>query len=412
MGNAAAAKDDGAGAWAAFRGDGSGVAGPATHAERVPLTWDVASGKGVLWKAPVPLAGFNSPVVWGNRVFLTGGDKTQRLVFCFDAGTGALLWSKPVTGAAAAPAEPPDQSGAAASTAATDGQRVYAIFASGELGALDFGGQLVWSRKLDFQDNGYGHASSLRVWRDRLLVQADQGTEEDGKSGLHAFDTRTGQPVWTTKRPVGGSWASPILVEAGGKSLVMTAGDPHLMAHDAATGAEVWRAKVLGGELAPSPVRAGNLIVATSPGHALVAMKLDGAGDVTASHVAWKLEKDVPDVPTPLVVGELLFTANTEGHVFCREVATGAAVWDHAFELEFQASPTLLGNRIYLLAQPGTVVVFEAGRAFKELARFEMGEELYASPAVAGGRMFLRGKKTLFAVGEADAKPTEVAHAR
>ncbi len=401
------------GQWARFRGrEGSGVVEREGLPERIPLSWDVASGKGVLWKTPVPLTGFNSPVVWKDRVFLTGGDKEKRLVFCFDAGQGSLLWSKPVVDGTAPPVEPPDQSGAAASTVATDGERVFAIFATGELGALDFDGKLLWSRKLDFTENGYGHASSLVVWRDRLLVQADQGTEEDGKSALVAYDVRTGQPAWTARRPVGGSWASPIVVDAGGKALVVTVGDPFLMAHEAGSGTEVWRARVLGGELAPSPIRAGNLIVAVSPGHALVAVKADGTGDVTATHVAWKLEKHVPDVPTPVVAGDLLFTANTEGHVFCRELATGAQVWEHAFELEFQASPILLGNRIYQLAQPGSVRVFEAAREFKELAAFDMGEELYATPAVAGGRMFIRGKKNLFAVGDGETKSTEVAHVR
>lgn len=201
---------------------------------------------------------------------------------------------------------------------------------------------------------------------------------------LHAFDTRTGNPHWATKRPVGGSWTTPTTLAVAGRTLVVTAGDPWLMAHDAATGTEVWRAKVLGGELAPSPVFAGGLIVAISPGHAFSAVKPDGTGDVTATHVAWKLEENVPDVPTPVVAGDLLITADAEGHVFCRELATGKAVWDHAFEMEFQASPLLAGNRIYLFAQPGNVFVFEAAREYRQLAAFEMGEEIYASPAVAG----------------------------
>ena len=398
--------------WPQFRGpDSSGVLADAKAT--VPESWDVATGKGVAWKSEVPIAGYNSPVVWENRVFLTGGDKKARLVFCYDTTTGALRWQRPVTptNAPAAAVEPPDQSGAAASTVATDGERVYAVFASGELGALDFEGKLVWHKRLDFSENGYGHASSLVVHAGRLLVQADQGQAEDGKSALLALDVRTGETAWTAKRPVGGSWATPIVAAAGGRPLVFTCGDPWLMAHDATTGAEVWRAKVLGGELAPSPIFSDGLVVAVSPGHALVAVKADGTGDITESGLAWRLEQEVPDVPTPTVVGELLFTASTEGHVFCRELKTGTKIWEHAFETEFQASPLVAGERMYLFTQSGDGFIIAAGREFKELGTFKMGDEVYASPAVAAGRMYVRTKKTLYCLGVV-AGPTQVADVR
>ncbi|MBL9127981.1 MAG: PQQ-binding-like beta-propeller repeat protein [Verrucomicrobiales bacterium] len=390
--------------WPGFRGpDGSGRVASAA----VPLTWNAKTGEGVLWKTPLSTKGYNSPVVWNDRVFVTGGNRQQRLVMAFDLGSGAALWSRPVTptNQPAAEIDPPDQSGQAASTAATDGERVFAVFATGELGALDFAGNLVWHRRLDFKDNGYGHASSLVVWRDRLLIQADQGAPEDGKSVLQAVETRTGKPLWTAKRDVGGSWATPVVADHAGKTSVFTAGEPWLMAHDVLTGAEIWRAKVLGGELAPSPVFVGDRVLATSPGHAISAVRCDGTGDVTATHVAWKIEEDVPDVPTPTVVGDLMFTANTEGHVICREVATGAKLWDHAFEMEIQASPLAVGDRLYLFAQPGNVAVVKVARTFETLASFEMGEDVYATPAVVGGRFLIRTDRHLYCVGTAGDSP-------
>lgn len=388
--------------WPRFRGArGEGVV---THVT-LPLTWDLKAGTGVRWKSEVSLPGYNSPVVWGNRLFLTGGNRQSRLVFCYDAADGRLLWQRPVTptNAPVQAVEPPDQSGAAASTVATDGERVFAIFASGELGALDFLGTLVWHQQLDFSENGYGHASSLLVWNDRLIVQADQGQPEDGKSALHAFDTRTGKTLWSVKRPVGGSWATPIVGQVGDQPAVVVAGNPLLAAHRLDSGELIWSAKILGGELAPSPILADGLVVVASPGHAFLAMKLAGQGDVTASGVAWKTEEQVPDVPSPVAAGGLLYTASTEGLVVCRELSTGTKVWEHAYESEFQASPMILGNRLYLFAQPGKVWVLAAGREFKELAAFELGEEVFATPAVAEDRLFLRTKKQLICVGEAPA---------
>lgn len=384
--------------WPGFRGpEGSGRLGEAG----VPTSWNVKTGEGVVWKASLPLKGYNSPVVWNDRVFVTGGNREQRLVFAFDAGTGTALWARPVTptNVPVAAIDPPDQSGQAASTAATDGERVFAVFATGEIGALDFAGNLVWHHRLDFKENGYGHASSLVVWRDRLLVQADQGAPEDGKSSLQALDTRTGKVVWNAKRPVGGSWATPLVIEHGGRAQVVTAGDPWLMAHDAVSGAEVWRANVLGGELAPSPVFGAGRIFATSPGHALVAVGCDGTGDVTASRLVWKLTEEVPDVPTPTLAGDLLFTANTEGHVICRDAATGAKLWDHAFEMEIQASPLVVGDRLFVFAQPGNVAVAKVARTFESLASFEMGEDVFATPAVAADRFLIRTDRNLYCVG-------------
>jgi len=384
--------------WPRFRGyDG----GARAEAAAIPLTWDVKGGENVRWKASVPLKGYSSPVVWGNRVFVTGGNREQRRVFAFDAMSGEAVWARSLTGSNAVEEAiaPPDLSGQAASTPAVDAERVYAVFATGELGALSHAGGLVWSRRLDVSENGYGYAASLVVWGDRLLVQVDLATAEDGKSVLLALETRTGKELWRAKRPVGAGWTTPILAEHAGRMQVVTAGDPWLMGHDLADGSEIWRARVLGGELAPSPVHDRGRIIATSPGHAFLAVRMDGSGDVTGTHVVWKLEEEVPDVPTPTVSGELLFSAGTDGTVFCRDAATGEKLWEHAFEWEIQASPLAVGGRIYLFGQPGNVAVFEAGRAFVGLADFEMGEDIYATPAVGGDLLVIRTDKNLYGIG-------------
>lgn len=384
--------------WPRFRGyDG----GARVEAAGIPLTWNVKTGEGVRWKASVPLKGYSSPVVWENRVFVTGGNREQRRVFAFDASSGEAVWVRSLTPSNAVEEAivPPDLSGQAASTPAVDAERVYAVFATGELGALSHAGDLVWSRRLDVSENGYGYAASLVAWGDRLLVQVDLATAEDGKSVLLALDARTGKESWRARRPVGAGWTTPILAEHVGRMQVVTAGDPWLMGHDLADGSEIWRARVLGGELAPSPVHDRGRIIATSPGHAFLAVRMDGSGDVTGTHVVWKLEEEVPDVPTPTVSGELLFSAGTDGTVICRDAATGEKLWDHAFEWEVQASPLAVGGRIYLFGQPGNVAVFEAGRAYVGLADFEMGEDIYATPAVAGDLLVIRTDKNLYGIG-------------
>lgn len=376
---------------------------------RIPLQWDVAAGTGVIWRSEVPRTGYSSPVVWKDHLFVTGGNRQGRRMFAYATADGRLLWEQAplAPGAPEAAIRPPEMSGAAACTPATDGERVYAIFGTGELAAWDFAGTPLWQRRLDVSDNSYGHAASLVVWQDRLLLQMDQGHEEDGRSELLALDVRTGQTVWSVKRPVGGSWTTPWLGEAGGRWQLILAGDPWLMAYDPTDGAELWRARVLGGELAPSPMMAGGLVVAVCPGVSMAAVRPDGTGDVTETHTVWKVTKDMPDVPTPVAWGDWFFTANTEGHVIAWESATGRKVWEHEFEVEIQASPLLLGDRLYLFGQPGNVWVLQAGGEYRLLAEFDMGEEIYASPAVTADRLWIRSAKAVLAIGEAAVSPEE-----
>ena len=182
--------------WPRFRGPGG--LGISAYAN-VPDAWDAKSGKGIVWKTPVPLPGNNSPVVWGNRVFLSGADQQRREVYCFDADSGKLLWQQEVPGTPQSTARPPkvnEDTGYAAPTTATDGRRVFAIFANGDVAAFDFAGKLVWAKSLGLPENNYGHASSLAMYENLLLVQFDQGTTRTPKSKLLALDSATGKTVW------------------------------------------------------------------------------------------------------------------------------------------------------------------------------------------------------------------------
>ncbi|MCX6927260.1 MAG: PQQ-binding-like beta-propeller repeat protein [Verrucomicrobia bacterium] len=390
--------------WPRFRGpDGGGV----SILTNVPVSWDTKTGAGVAWKVSKPTSGFSSPIVWGDRLFLSGGDAQKREVVCLDCKSGQVVWRQPVadvTGAPAQPAEVPESTGYAASTMATDGRRVYVLFANGDCAAFTLDGQPLWFKNLGALKNPYGHATSLATWRDRLILQLDQGDAEDNKSKLYALDGRTGQIVWQRPRKVGASWASPIVIEAAGKGQVILLAVPCVTSYAAADGAELWRAECLNGEITPSPVFAGGLLFVASPSEKLLAIRPDGQGDVTKTHVAWSSEDNVPDVTSPLSSGELVFMMTTSGMLTCLDAKDGKKQWDHDYEMEFHASPSLAAGRLYLFGQKGTAVVVEAGRHYKELLRTEMSDAFHASPAFAQDRIFLRGVTNVWCIGATAAK--------
>lgn len=393
--------------WPRFRGwDGGGV----TLYTNVPLTWGASAGAGVVWKTPLLAPGFNSPIVWGDRVFLSGGDAKKREVFCYDAKTGALLWQKPVENVPGSPAKLPEiqeMTGFAAPTMATDGRRVYAMFANGDLVAFTLDGAPAWSKGFGVLKNTYGHATSLATWQNKLIVQLDQGEGEAGSSKLYAFEGATGRVLWQQSRAVEASWASPIVVEAAGQAQILTLAKPWIIAYAATDGSEIWRVEDLEGEITPSPVFAGGVFLVVSPSVKLMALKPDGRGDVTKTHVLWSGEDSIPDVTSPASNGELVFVVTTPGILTCYDAKAGKKLWEHEFETEFHASPSIVGDRLLLLSRKdGAAVVVAAAREFKELGRSApLGEEVHASPAFASGRMFIRGMKHLFCIGTPSEKP-------
>jgi outer membrane protein assembly factor BamB len=385
--------------WTRFRGPrGDGVA----LSTNVPLTWNAATGEGILWRTEVPVKGFNSPVVWANRVFLTGGDEKAREVLCFDADTGSVVWRKAVPTAppsAGKKVDIPEQTGYAASTGATDGRRFFAVFATGDLAAFDFSGNVVWSKSFGAPENMYGFATSLLIWQGRLILQFDQGEAEAGKSRLYAFEAATGRLLWEQRRSVPSSWATPLVIEAANRQQIITLGQPWVIAYDFTDGRELWRVDCLGSDLAPSPIFAGGLVLAVSAGKQMTAIRPDGQGDVTKTHVAWITEDNIPDITSPAGDGDLVFLATTDGMLTCLETKSGAKRWEQRLDLEFNASPTLVGDRLLLVSTKGVAVSVAAENTFRELGRAELGEGVHASPAIVDGRIYLRGLTNLFCLG-------------
>lgn len=385
--------------WPRFRGfDGGGV----SFWTKVPLAWDGKSGAGIAWKSPVPAPGNNSPLVWSDRLFLSGGDATNREVFCFDTSDGKLLWRRAVENVPGSPVEQPDipeTTGFASPTMACDGRRVFVLFANGDLAALTTDGAPAWSRNIGVPKNFYGHAASLAIWPGRLIVQLDQDEGAPGGSKLLAFDCTTGRLLWERRKPTHGSWATPIIVKAAGKTQIITLAVPFVMSHSLADGNELWRAELMDGEITPSPIFADGLLIAVSPSVELLALKPDGAGDVTKTHVAWRAGDNVPDVTSPVSNGDLVFTIASMGVLTCFDAKDGKKIWEHDLDMEVQSSPSIVGDRLFVLGSKGVAVVVEAGREFKEIARSELADHFLASPAFGDGRMFLRGATNLWCLG-------------
>jgi len=387
--------------WPGFRGPGS--SGVSAY-ENQPDGWDAPSGKNVLWKTAVPLPGNSSPVVWGNRVFLSGADEKQRRVYCFAADSGELLWHADAPGTPQSTAEPPKvmkDTGYAAPTTVTDGHRVAAVFANGDLVALNMDGSLAWSRSLGIPDSSYGFAASPAIHKNLVLVQLDQGSRKDDTSKLYALEIATGEIAWQVTREASSSWGSPIVVPHEGRDQVITCCDPWAISYDLADGKEIWRADCLQGDCGVTPVAFGGVVYLGNEYCQWSAIRIDGEGDVTESHILWSAEDGLPDQCSPLVTREYVFLLATWGTMTCYAAESGELLWEAEFDdASFVSSPSLVGNRIYLFGDEGKAWIVEPSREEgKIVGHGDLGEACVTSPAFQDGHFFIRGKEHLFCIG-------------
>ncbi len=369
--------------WPAFRGPTGAGSAPDAN---IALPWRVR------WKTPVPLPGMSSPIVWSNSVFLTGATDKENRVFRFDAETGALAWSVTVTGPKAQAPKTTEDTGLAAPTPVTDGQRIYAIFPDGLVAAFDFTGKPVWTRNLGALENSYGYAASPALYRDRLLIQIDNGDPSDNQSRLLALDTRTGRQLWQVNRPVASSWTSPVVVEWNGQPQLLTCATPFVIAYNPLDGTELWRTPGLQDDCAPSPILAGNVVVAVAPNNAVLGVQPG------TTNVLWRTTDGVPDAPSPVSDGQRIYLIDPNGTLSCLRQDTGTVVWTHDFDDHFYASPSLAGGTLILLSRKGVAYLVATGDNYRELGRFELGERCNASPVPRGQRLFVRGHQHLFCI--------------
>lgn len=376
---------------ASFRGYmGLGV----SYHKNIPVSWNGSTGENIKWKVATSKRGYNTPVIWGDHIFISGGDAQSRLVACYNRHTGQLVWEKEVKDIPGSPASPPrvtEDTGLAAPSMAVDGTRVYAIFATGNVVAFDLAGNKVWGRNLGVPNNHYGHSSSLQLWDNKLIIQYDTNT----KGRMLALNTSNGESIWDVDRPVHISWASPALIEVDGKIQIVTSSDPFVMGHDLQTGAEIWRVEAMMGEVGPSVAYEDGLVFASNEYARLVAVEPKPGAEYT-----WEDDEYLSEAASPVAYDGLLYLATSYGVLVCYDTKTGEKQWEMEFDEGFYSSPMIADGKLYIVDLAGITHIIKAGREGTVMGEPALGEGGYALPVFADGVVYLRGSEHLYCIGE------------
>jgi len=371
-----------------FRGKGSrGIAPEGKY----PTSWDGKTGDNIKWKIKPPVAGFSSPVIWENMLILTGAEGLETEVMCFDKNNGTLLWRAPASGVDGEPQTPPkttEDTGLAAPTAATNGEVICAIFATGNLVCLDMEGKRIWAHNLGVPDNHYGHSSSLLIHNNTLLVQYDHFKSKS----LMAYDLSNGNKTWETRRQVALSWASPVLATFNGVTQVILSSEPFVISYDADSGKEIWKAQCMSGEVGPSVGINSKYVFAVNDFAVLAAINpADGS-------IIWQDNEYTPEVASPVATEEHVYILTTWGGTACYDTETGDLVWDHDFDYGFYSSPIIAGDNVYMLDQAGVMHVVSTAKEFTLVAESPLGERANCTPAFSEGRIYIRSDEHLYCI--------------
>ena len=374
-----------------------------TDAKRLPLAWSETNH--VAWKTPIHDLGWSSPVIWDGQIWLTTATENGRQMFavCVDAATGRIVHDLKVF-------ENDDTEHVAAvnsyasPTSAIEAGRVYVHYGTYGTAALDTAsGKILWTRRDLKCDHHEGPGSSLLLDKEMLYFNVD------GRDVQYviALEAATGKTVWKANRSVDYSvftsnqrkaFCTPILLEAGGRRQLFSPGAKAMIAYDPKSGEELWKASHNGWSMVPRPLFGHGYLYAVNDYERpeLWAMKPDGHGDVTGTHVAWKVTKDMPATASLLLVGDLLYMVNDQGYALCLEAQNGNQVWRERLKGKHSASPIYGAGRIYFFSEKNQATVIAPGREFKVLAENQLDERMMATPAVIEEAFILRTKTHLY----------------
>jgi outer membrane protein assembly factor BamB len=381
--------------WRGPRGDGTSLD------QKIPQNWNPTNA---LWKIEIPGQGHASAIVWDKYVCTaTALTNTQeRALICADRASGKILWQQTViTG----PLEPKNEQNSYAScTPVTDGKQIFASFRVGDeivVAAHELAtGKQLWLVRPGTHVSEWGFNSEPTLFKDKLILDGDS----KGNSFLIALSKADGSTLWRLDRTNKGvSYSAPLIRELAGKTQLIQCGDRCVTSFDPNSGKQLWTVDGPSQEFVASPVYSekANLVFASSswPKTELLAIRPDGSGNITQTHIAWRDTKGAPYVPSMLVVGENLLTVNNSGVAFCYEAATGKVLWQEKLG-RHHASPVLAGGLVYFINDDGQIHVVKPGPQFQQVAQYELGESCYASPAISDGQVFLRGFQHLFCFGQ------------
>jgi outer membrane protein assembly factor BamB len=417
-----------AGNWPQWRGpDGSGI----SNEKNLPSEWSPT--RNIKWKTAIDGRAHSSPIVWGNRVFITtaiegeevpgakavkhmydgkeflhpdsvGANRKQTFkVICLDRDSGKILWQS-----TAWEGTPYDdrhrKSSYAASTPATDGKMVYAFFGTEGLYAFDYKGKLAWKAQLgNLGTVGMGTGTSPILFDNVVIVQADEENVEG--SFIVGLDKKTGKEVWKTPRKVQTSWSTPLLVRTANRAELITNGTESIVAYDPATGKELWRHKGVESNAIPSPVANNEMVylVAGYPAKIAMAIRLGQSGDLTGTpNVPWKYTKGTAYVPSPILYGDYLYLTTDRGILTCIDAKSGEVKYEGGripVPATFTASPVAFEGKILMTSEDGDTFIVKSGPKHEVIGTNSIGEAVYASPAIADGRIYIRGEKHIYAIG-------------
>jgi outer membrane protein assembly factor BamB len=412
--------------WAQWRGkEGSGISAETN----LPVEW--SDKKNLKWKTAIAGRGHSSPIVWGNRVFLTtsiegavipgaaavrhvhkgeeyihpdsvGADHSYTLMLlCLDAVSGKILWQK-----TAYEGRVHDnrhrKNTYASTTPVTDGKYVYFSFEAEGLYCYDFNGRQVWKTNLGkIAKGGMGPGTSPVLYENLLILQCDQEYGEG--SFIAAVNKTNGKEVWRVARTHRRSWATPLLIRGAARAELVTSGAESVIAYDPASGKELWRAPGVVSNPIPSPVTGHGLVFVSAGSQAkrAYAIRLGANGDLTNTpNVVWSYDKGTAYTPSPILYGEFLYLMTDAGLITCIEPKTGTVIYQTRMPVpaKFTASPVAFEGKILLVSEDGDSFVLKAGQTPEVLKVNSLGEPIYASPAISGGRIFLRGEKHLYCI--------------
>ena len=383
--------------WPCWRGsNGDGI----SSEMNLPVRWDSVTN--VLWKTTVPGSGYSSPVVWEDRLFITTAfpEKQQKALLCYDSKTGALLWQRTVLNSYFEGKH--DNNSYASGTPATDGTRIYVSFLDGRhvvVAAYDFSGKQVWVQRPGTFESPHGYSCSPVLYKNMVIINGDS----QGDSFVAAMSTTDGHVLWKVPhdRP-SHSFSTPIFRNMAGKTQMIFCGNREIASYNPDNGSKYWFVSGPSEDFCSSPVydpKSGLVLVSSAwPVRDLVAVKPDGLGDVTRSHIAWRSRKGACYVPSPVCADNYLYSTMTSGEVHCMEASTGKILWVKNMGQQY-ASPVLANGLVYMPNDEGVITVIKPGPALEILARNPLGEGMFASPAISNGKIYLRGFKNLFCIG-------------